>query len=109
MKDRSVEITLNAETLKNSIARDNAEPKYLLDVIAEKIDDKERQVLYSSVAMKYAYGHIPLDENTAKHCSFQIIDGKSSSTYPFLTRHYGLAILPTELLIVIDLTLVNTD
>ena len=51
-----------------------------MDMIADKIDGKEGEVLFSSVDMKYAYGQIPLDESTAKHCNFQIIGGKSTGT-----------------------------
>ena len=81
----------------------------LMDMVAEKIDGKEGQVFYSSVDMKYAYGQIPLDESTAKHCNFQIIGGKSTGTYRFVTGHYGLTIMPTEFQKVMDLTLVNMD
>ena len=59
--------------------------------------------------MMYAYGQIPLDESTAKHCNFQIIGGKSISTYRFVTGHYGLTIMPTEFQKVMDITLVNMD
>ena len=59
--------------------------------------------------MKYAYGQLPLDESMAKHCNFQIIDGKSTGTYRFVTGHYGLSIMPTEFQKLMDITLVNTD
>ena len=81
----------------------------LVDMIAEKIDGKEGEVLYSSVDMKYAYGQILLDESTAKHCNFQIIGGKSTGKYRFVTGHYGLTIMPTDFQKVMDLTLVNMD
>ena len=46
--------------------------------------------------MRYAYGQVPLEEETAKHCNFQIIGGKATGTYRFVTGFYGLTILPTE-------------
>ena len=46
----------------------------LLAMIAEKNDGKEGQRLDSSVDMQYAFGHVPLDDSTAKHCSFQNIN-----------------------------------
>ena len=98
-KDRSVKLALDARALNNSIAKDKYEmPNHenLLDMIAEKIDEKESEVLYSSVDMKYAYGQDPSDESTAKHCKFQIIGGKSTGTYRFVTGQYGLTIMPTE-------------
>ena len=78
-------------------------------MVAETIDGKKGQVFYSSVDMKDAYGQIPLEASTAKHCNFQIIGGKSTGTYRFVTGHYGLTIMPTEFQIVMDLTLVNMD
>ena len=54
-------------------------------------------------------GQVPLDESTAKHCNFQLIGGKSTGTYRFITGHYGLSILPTEFRKLMDITLVNMD
>ena len=81
----------------------------LMDMIAEKIDGKEGEVWYSSVDMIYAYGQVPLDESTAKHCNFQIIGGKSTGTYRIVTGHYGLSIMPTEFQKLMDITRVNMD
>ena len=39
---------------------------------------------------------MPLDEETAKHCNFQIIGGKATGTYRFVTGFYWLTIMPTE-------------
>ena len=78
-------------------------------MIALKIDGKEGEVLYSSVDMKHAYGQVPLDKSTKKHCNFQILCEKSPGTYRFATGHYGLTIMPTEFQKLIDLTLVNMD
>ena len=80
-----------------------------MDMIAEKIDGKEGEVLYSSVDMKYAYGQDPLDESTAKHCYFQISCEKFPGTYRFVTGHYGLTIMPTEFQKLMDMRLVNMD
>ena len=91
-KDRSIKIASDARALNNSIAKDKYQMQTLenlMDMIAEKIDGKAGEVWYSSVDMKYAYGQVPLDESTAKHCNFQIIGGKSTSTYRFITGHYG--------------------
>ena len=111
-KDQSVKIALDARAVNDSIARDKYQMPNLdnlMDMVAEKIDGKEGQVFYSSVDMKYAYGQFPLDENTAKHCNFQIIGGKSTGTYRFVTGHYGLTIMLTEFQKVLDITLVNMD
>ena len=98
--------------LNNSIAEDQYQKpnlENLMDMIAEKIDGKEGEVWYSSADMKYAYGQVPLDESTAIHCNFQIIDGKSTGTYRFITGNYGVSIMPTEFQKLRDITLVNMD
>ena len=46
--------------------------------------------------MQYAYGQVPLNEKTAKHCNFQIVGGKATGTYRFITGFYGLTVMPTE-------------
>ena len=81
----------------------------LMDMVAEKIEGEEGEVFYSSVDLKYTYGQVPLHERTARHCNFQIIGGKSTGTYRFVTGHYGLTIMPTEFQKIMDLTLVNID
>ena len=112
-KDRSVKIALDARALNNSIAKDKYQMpclvENLMDMIAGKIDGKVGEVWYSSVDMKFAYGQVPLDESTAKHCNFQIIGGKSTGTSRFVTGHYGLSIKPTEFQKLMDITLGNMD
>ena len=111
-KDGSVKIALDARALNQSIAEDEYQLpnlENLLDMVAEKIEGEESKIFYSSVDLKYAYGQVPLHECTARHCNFQIIGGKSTRTYRFVTGHYGLTIMPTEFQNVKDLTLVNID
>ena len=100
-KDRSVKLALDERVLNNSIAKDKYQLpnlESLMYMIAEKIDGKEGEVLYLSVDKKYAYGQVPLDESTAKHCNFQVIGGKSKGTYRFVTGHCGLTLtmMPTD-------------
>ena len=85
-KEKSVKIALDARALNSSIAKDeNQMPNLdnLIDMIAEKLDEKEGEAWYSSVDMTYAYGQIPLHELNKKHCNFQIVWGKSTGTYRF--------------------------
>ena len=67
----------------------------LMVMVAKKIEG-QGEVLYSSVDLKYAYGQVPLHESTARHCNFQIVGGRSTGTYRFITGHYGLTMMPTE-------------
>ena len=57
-----MKIALDARALNQSIAKDKYQMPNLdnlIDMIAEKLDEKEGQARYSSVDMTYAYGQIP--------------------------------------------------
>ena len=77
----------------------------LLDMIAEKLDCSNGEAWYSTLDMTYAYGQVPLNLLTAKHCKVQIIGGESTGTYRFVTGFYGLTVMPTEFQKVMDLLL----
>ena len=70
--------------------------EHLVDMVAEQLAGEKGEVKYTSLDMLYAYGQVPLDRETAKHCNFQIIGGKATGTYRFITGVYGLTIMPTE-------------
>ena len=111
-KDKSVKIALDARALNQSIAKDKYQMPNLdnlIDMIAEKLDEKSGEAWYSSVDMTYAYGQIPLQELTKRHCNFQIVGGKSTGTYRFTTGFYGLTVMPTEFQKLMDLTLANVN
>ena len=111
-KDESVKIALDARALNQSIAKDKYQMpnlENLFDMIAEKLDKEEGEAWYSSVDMTYASGQIPLHELTKKHCNFQIVGGKSTGTYSFITRYYSLTVMPTEFQKLMDLTLANIN
>ena len=56
--------------------------QHLVDLVAEQLDNKEQgKALYTSLDMRYAYGQVPPEEETAKHCNIQIIGGKATGTY----------------------------
>ena len=99
-KDKSVKIALDARAMNNEIVKDKYQMpnlEHLVDLVAEQLDNKEQEkAFYTSLDMRYAYGQVPLDEETAKHCNFQIIGGKATGTYRFITGFYGLTIMPTE-------------
>ena len=104
-KDRSVKKALDARALNKAIYKDkNQMPNLdnLMEMIAERLDNSNGEVWYSSVDLTYAYGQIPLHALTAKHCNFQIIGGESTGTYRFVTGFYGLTVMPTEFQKVMD-------
>ena len=75
-QDKSVKNALDAKALNQSIAKDKYQMPNLdnlIDMIAEKLDEKDGEAWYSSVDMTYVYGQIPLQELTKRHCNFQIV------------------------------------
>ena len=77
--------------------------EHLVDMVAEQLDySASGQAWYTSLDMRYAYGQVPLDEETARHCNFQIIGGKATGTSRFITGFYGLTVMPTEFQKVMD-------
>ena len=99
-EDKSVKIALDARAINNEIVKDKYQMpnlEHLVDLVVEQLDNKEQgKALYTSLDMRYAYGQVPLEEETAKHCNFQIIGGKPTGTCRFITGFYGLTIMPTE-------------
>ena len=110
-KDKSVRIALDARALKNEIVKDKYQMprlEHLVDLVSEQLDNKKQEkALYTSLDMRYAYGQVPLEEETAKHCNFQIIGVKATGTYRFITGFYGLTIMPTEFQKAMDKELTN--
>ena len=67
----------------------------------------EGEVLFSTTDLSYAYSQIPLDEDIAKQCNFNIIGGQATGTYRFNNGFYGLRDMPTEFQKSIDKTVYN--
>ena len=81
-KDKSVKFALDARALNQWIAKDKYQMPNLdnlIDLIAEKSDEKEGEAWYSSVDMTYAYGQFPLQELTKRHSNFQIFGGSQQA------------------------------
>ena len=66
---------------------------------------------FISLDLKYAYGQLPLNQETNKQCNFNIVCGKATGTNRFLMAFYGLNNTPAEFQRTMDailLTLQNT-
>ena len=111
-KDKYVNIASDARALNQSKAKDKYQMlnlDNLIDMIAEKLDEKDGEAWYSPVDMTYAYGQIPLQELTKRHCNFQIVGGKSTGTYRFTTGFYGLTLMTIEFQKLLDISLANVN
>ena len=110
-RDKSVKIALDARALNNELIKDKYQMpnlEQLVDMVAEQLDNSASgQAWYTSLDMRYAYGQIPLDEETARHCNFQIVGGKATGTYRFITGFYGFTVMPTVFQKVMDKKLSN--
>ena len=80
-----------------------------MDSIAQTITQSsdEGEVPFSTKDLRYAYSQLPLDEDTAKQCNFNIIGGKATGTHRFNNGFYGLTDMPAEFQKAIDKTLYN--
>ena len=54
-------------------------------------------VYFTTMDLTYAYGHLPLSNDTNKHCKLLIVGGKSKGTYRFKIGFYGLTTMPAEI------------
>ena len=99
-RDKSVIIALDARALINELNKVKYQMpslEHLVDMVAEKLDNPAKgQALYTSLDLRYAYGQVPLDKETARHCNFQILDGRATGIYRFITGCYGLTVIATE-------------
>ena len=78
----------------------------LLDGVSQIITAKAAGTLFFTLLdLKYAYSQLKLTPETARQCNFNIIKGKATGTYRFLTGFYGLADMPAEFQKAMDRTL----
>ena len=69
----------------------------LIDGVSQIVtENKEGTLNFTVLDLKYAHSQIKLAVDTAKQCNFNIVDGKATGTYRFLTGLYGLADMPDE-------------
>ena len=67
-------------------------------IVGQTISEgKNRERIFLSMGLTYAYGQLPLNANTSKHCKFSLVGVKSKGTYRFKTVFYGLTTLFAEI------------
>ena len=111
-KDKSIKLAMDSKTINKAIHKNKYQMHNidcLMDNIAQTITQSsdEGEVLFSTIDLRYAYSQIPLDEDTAKQCNFNIIGGQATGTYRFNNGFYGLTDMPAEFQKAIDKTLYN--
>ena len=108
-KDDSIKLALDAKPINRQLY----ENKYqmpnedeLLDGVCQTVTANIAGTLYfTTLDLKYAFGQIRLNAETAKQCNFKLVGGQATGTYRFLTGFYGLANMPAEFQIAMDRTL----
>ena len=99
-KDDSIKLALDAKPInrqlyKNKYQMPNVEE--LLDGVSQIVTAQTAGTLFFTVLdLKYAYSQLKLTPQTAKKCNLNILGGKATGTYRFLTGFYGLADMPAE-------------
>ena len=81
----------------------------LLDGVSQIVTAQAAGTLFFTVLdLKYAYSQLKLTPQTARQCNFNIVWGKATGTYRFLTGFYGLTDMPAEFQKAMDRTLNNS-
>ena len=103
--------TLDTRALNNYLVKDKYRKpilEHLVDMVADQLDNQNGgKAWYTSLDMRYAYGQVPIDKETARHCDFQINGGKATGMYLFITAFYRLTVMTTEFLKAMDTELSN--
>ena len=108
-KDDTIKLALDAKPInrqlyKNKYQMPNVEE--LLDGVSQIVTAQTAGTLFFTVLdLKYAYSQLKLNPQTARQCNFNIVGGKATGTYRFLTGFYGLADMPAEFQKAMDRTL----
>ena len=81
------------------------------DTIQQNLNTNASQetAYFSTLDLKYAYSQVNLDQETARHCNFNIVSGEGTGTNSFITGFYGLIDMPAAFQKVMDYTLVGLD
>ena len=81
----------------------------LIDTIQQNLytNASQETAYFSTLDLKYAYSQLNLDQETARHCNFNIISREAICKYRFITGFYGLTDMPAAFQKVMDYTLVG--
>ena len=75
----------------------------LVDTIGQLISEKKQgEVIFTTMDLTYAYGQLPLSEETSVYCNFSLVGERLTGTYQFRTGFYGLKFMPAEFQRVMD-------
>ena len=62
----------------------------LMDAVGQTISEKKSgEIHFSTMDPTYAYGQLPLSQDTSVRCNFSLVRGHSPGTYRFKTGFYG--------------------
>ena len=75
----------------------------LVDGISQIIAERKAgNVSFTTWDFTYAYGQVFLEKETSEQCNFSLVGGKSTGTYRFKNRFYGLTSMPAKFQKVFD-------
>ena len=89
-KDGSVKLALEPRELNKQVHKN----KYQVPNVEKLVntiysDEKQEDVYFTTMDLRFGYGQLSLGEETSIHCNFSLVGGRSTGTYRFRTRFYG--------------------
>ena len=84
-RDKTIKLARDSKVINKAIHKNKYQIQNidcLMDNFAHSIleSSHESEVFFSTIDLRYAYSHLPLDEATAKHCRFNTIGGQATGT-----------------------------
>ena len=99
-KNGSVKLALEARELNKQVRTNKYQMpniEELMDAVGQTICEKKSgEIYFSTMDLTYAYGQLPLSQDTSVHSNFSLVGGRSTGTCRFKTGCYGLTTMPAE-------------
>ena len=82
-KDNSIKLAMDSKIINKAIHKKKYQMQNincLMDNIAQTINQSydNREVLFSTIDLRYSCSQLPLDKETSKECNFNIIGGQAT-------------------------------
>ena len=86
---------INRHLFKNKYQVPNVDE--LIDEVSQIVTENKKGTLdFTVLDLKHACSQLNFAANTVKQCNFNIVGGKATAIYRFLTGFYALAHMPAE-------------
>ena len=104
--DGSVKLAMDAKLMNDQIHKNQYQMPNILELLDSTAQivtsNKNGDVWFRSLDLKYAFSQIPLSDVVSSQCNFNKFCGEQTGTYHFKTGFYGLTFMPKEFQKVMD-------